>query len=160
LAFDFTPLLAAVRLNGEHGGNRVDQIAIGLFQRLDVDDAPLRLLLDIDRLRLHHFRRLTHHLIGRVGDGLLQFERRLLACEPRQEDHLLLPDRNCQFRRRLQVFDQRFVARLNNADLRQLLNADLARLLEIENALLQPVERLRRVLVGLRGEQRIAAREM
>ena len=59
-----------------------------------------------------------------------------------QDDHLLLPRRHGQRRGRLQVLDQRLVARLDDADLRQLLDAELARLLQVEDALLQPVERL------------------
>jgi len=57
----------------------------------------------------------------------------------------------------LKVLDERLVARLNNADLRKLLDPDLARLLQVENPLLQPVQRLVRVLVGLRRKQGITA---
>jgi hypothetical protein len=91
---DLGTLGTALLLHGEHARNGVDQIAVGLFQGLDVDDAALRLLFDFDGLGLHHLGGLAHHLVGRIGDRLLQLHRGFLPAEPEQQDHLLLPHGN------------------------------------------------------------------
>jgi hypothetical protein len=76
---DLGPAFTALLLHVEHARNRVEQFAVCLLQGFDVYDLALRLFLDVDRLRFHHLGRLTHHLVCRVGDRLLQLERRALG---------------------------------------------------------------------------------
>jgi hypothetical protein len=127
-------------LHPEHAGDRVQQTAVGLLQGFDIDDAALRLFFDFDRLRFHHVGGLTHHLVRRVGDRLLQLECGVLPIETEQQDHLLFPNGNRKLRRGLQILDERLVTRLNDADLWKLLDPDLASPLQVKYPFLQAIQ--------------------
>ena len=141
---------AAVVLDLADFLERGDEVLVRLLERLQINDAALGLLRDLDRAGVQRLGVAQQEPVRHIGNGAGGFHRLLGVIHAQPQHHLALPEGDGVHDGGLDLLGHEKVVILDHADLRGHLQGDRAGQLQIVQLLLKAADEVREIVHGLR----------